>query len=147
MRQFERSLPPQVQSELVLYRTYLIHWASKETYHFFRATCTKIQSIKMNHIWTQISYSTPYWAYLKQKGLRESKRRKLQWNRKRSLFWNHRNCSPPGLNKHWTFWIGRLSWRFTKQIVWFFYFFILRFTTSPFLIKQIFVFLDVLDKE
>ena len=42
-----------------------IHWASKETYHFFRATLIKIQSIKMNHNWTQISYSTPYQAHLK----------------------------------------------------------------------------------
>ena len=28
-----------------------IHWASKETYHFFKATHIKIQSIKMNHNW------------------------------------------------------------------------------------------------
>ena len=34
-----------------------IHWASKETYHFFRATLTKIHSIKINHIWTQISFT------------------------------------------------------------------------------------------
>ena len=27
-----------------------IHWASKETYHFFRATLTKIHCIKINHI-------------------------------------------------------------------------------------------------
>ena len=31
-----------------------IHWASKE------GTLTKTESIKMNHIWTQIRYSTPY---------------------------------------------------------------------------------------
>ena len=31
-----------------------IHWASKETYHFFRVSPTEIQSINMNHIWTQI---------------------------------------------------------------------------------------------
>ena len=31
-----------------------LHWASKETYHFFRVSLTEIQSIKMNHIWTQI---------------------------------------------------------------------------------------------
>ena len=28
-----------------------INWAPKETYHFFRATHIKIQSIKMNHNW------------------------------------------------------------------------------------------------
>ena len=27
----------------------LIHWASKETYHFFRVTLTKIYPIKINH--------------------------------------------------------------------------------------------------
>ena len=32
-----------------------VHWASKETYHFFRVTLTKIHSIKINHIWTQIN--------------------------------------------------------------------------------------------
>ena len=44
-----------------------IHWASKETYHFFGATLTKIHSINMNHIhiWTQINYSIPYQAHLK----------------------------------------------------------------------------------
>ena len=35
-----------------------IHWASNETYHFFRVTLTKIHSIKINHIWTQISFNT-----------------------------------------------------------------------------------------
>ena len=34
-----------------------LHWASKEIYHFFRATLTKIH-IKVNHIWTEISYSS-----------------------------------------------------------------------------------------
>ena len=36
-----------------------IHWASKETYHFFKATLTKIHAIKINNIWTQISFNTP----------------------------------------------------------------------------------------
>ena len=31
-----------------------VHWASKETYHFFRVTFTEIHCIKMIHIWTQI---------------------------------------------------------------------------------------------
>ena len=43
----------------------IIHWASKETYHFFIATPTKIHHIKINHIWTLISYSTPYETHLK----------------------------------------------------------------------------------
>ena len=36
-----------------------IHWASKGTYHFFRAKLTKIHAIKNNHIWAQISFNTP----------------------------------------------------------------------------------------
>ena len=28
-----------------------LHWASKETYHFFREIHIKIQSISMNHNW------------------------------------------------------------------------------------------------
>ena len=31
-----------------------VHWASKETYHFFRVTFTEIHCIKIIHIWTQI---------------------------------------------------------------------------------------------
>ena len=62
-----------------------LHWASNETYQFFRATLTKILSIKMNHIWTQFSYIYSYLAKLKEKGLLESKRRKMRWNRKRSF--------------------------------------------------------------
>ena len=44
---------------------YEIHWASKETYHFFRATHITIQSIEINHNWAYISYDTPYQAHLK----------------------------------------------------------------------------------
>ena len=31
----------------------------KRNYHFFRATPTKIHAIKINNIWTQISFNTP----------------------------------------------------------------------------------------
>ena len=34
-------------------------------YHFFRATLTKIHAIKINDIWTQISFNTPQEEYLK----------------------------------------------------------------------------------
>ena len=37
----------------------------KKTHHFFRATITKIHCIKINNIWTQISYSSPHEAHLK----------------------------------------------------------------------------------
>ena len=37
-----------------------IYWASKETYHFFRATLTKIHTIKIDNLWTQLSFNTPY---------------------------------------------------------------------------------------
>ena len=63
-----------------------IHWASKETHHFFRAMLTEIHRIEI----------TPYQAYLKHKGLLKSKLRKMKWNHKRSLNKNHINCSPPG---------------------------------------------------
>ena len=42
-----------------------MHWASQETYQFFRATLTKIPSIKINHIWTQINYCCSYQSHLK----------------------------------------------------------------------------------
>ena len=76
-----------------------IHWASREAYHFFRAALAKFQSIKMNHIWTQISYIYLYFSTSKKqnKGLLYSKRRNMWWNRKRSVFKNHRNCWSPGL--------------------------------------------------
>ena len=35
----------------------IIHWASKETYQFFRATLTKIHAIKIYNICTQISFN------------------------------------------------------------------------------------------
>ena len=42
-----------------------LHWASKETYPFFRATLTKIHNIKVNHIWTEITYYSSHDAHLK----------------------------------------------------------------------------------
>ena len=44
-----------------------VYWVSKETYHCSRGTLTKIQSIKMDHNWVQISSSIPYHAHLKKK--------------------------------------------------------------------------------
>ena len=35
-----------------------LHCASKETDHFFRTTLPKIHCIKINNIWTQISFNT-----------------------------------------------------------------------------------------
>ena len=65
-----------------------IHWASKETYHFFKATLSKIHCIKMNHIWTQINCINSCYAHQKKKkkSFLGSKRRKMQWNCKRSFF-------------------------------------------------------------
>ena len=64
-------------------------WASKETYHFFRATLTKIQRIKMNHIWTQISCITTLEMHIWKKTITgvslKPKGIKLQWNCKRSF--------------------------------------------------------------
>ena len=68
---------------------YNTHWATKETYPFLRTTFTKNQSIKINHICTQISFTIPYQKYLQHKGLLESKGENARWNRKRSYFKNH----------------------------------------------------------
>ena len=61
-------------------------------YHFFRATLTKIHRIKINHIWTQIIYSSPHEAHLRNKRVAFVKKGKMWWNCKRSFFKNHRNC-------------------------------------------------------
>ena len=63
-----------------------VHWASKETYHFFRAMLTKIHGIKINHIWTQISYSSPHEAHPKFKGLLLSKREKIEVKAQKVIF-------------------------------------------------------------
>ena len=51
----------QVEEDLHCVRlsAYNVHWAWNETYHFFRAMLTKIHDIKINNIWTQISFNTP----------------------------------------------------------------------------------------
>ena len=74
-----------------------IHWASKETCHFFRSTLTKIHAIKITHIWTQalILLNKKTW---KPQGLLVSKRRKMWWNHERSFFENHKNYSPSELH-------------------------------------------------
>ena len=72
------------------------HWSyserQEETYHFFRATLTKSQSIdlmlwilkrKINHIRTKISYSYPREAHLKNEKVASVKKEKMRWNRKR----------------------------------------------------------------
>ena len=50
---------------IYIYIYIYIHWASKETYQFFRATRTKIYCIKINNIKTLISYNSPYDAHVK----------------------------------------------------------------------------------
>ena len=39
----------------IVFKSLNIHWVSKQTYHFFRATLIKIQSIKINHNWAHIN--------------------------------------------------------------------------------------------
>ena len=49
-----------ISQALTLSSSFLqLHWASKETYHFFRARLTKIHTIKINNIWTQVNFNTP----------------------------------------------------------------------------------------
>ena len=47
---------------------------------FFKATLTKIHYIKINHIWTMMSYSTPCEAHLQNERVAFVKRRKILWN-------------------------------------------------------------------
>ena len=70
-----------------------MHWASKETYHFFRATLTKIHFIKINHIKAQISYDSPYEAHLKNQRVAFAKTEKYAMNRRGSFVKNQRKCS------------------------------------------------------
>ena len=75
-----------------------IHWASKETYHFFRATLTKIHFIKISNIWAQISFNIPSWEYLKNTRFSRIKKERTWLNHERPFFENHRNCSPSELH-------------------------------------------------
>ena len=43
-----------------------INGASKETYHFFRATPTKIHAIKINNIWTEIGFPGQFQTFSNQ---------------------------------------------------------------------------------
>ena len=107
-----------------------IHWASKENYHFFRATLTKIYRIKINH--KLDTDNTPYETHLKTQIFLRPNGEKCSEITRCHLKKNHRNCSPSGLrichgqkpgggyitrywnlmNSYWRFWIGGLLWRF-----------------------------------
>ena len=83
----------------------------------------KIQSIKMNHNWAQISYSTPYQKHLK--------KQTLDWVRRGHFSKITENCSELGtdnsqyggyiirlwnwMNSYWMLWTGGLSWRFSAS--------------------------------
>ena len=77
----------------LLYFLFEIHWTSNETYHFFR-----LMLIKMNHIWTLISYSSPHEAHLKIQRVAFVKKEKNEVKHERSFFENRRNCSPSELH-------------------------------------------------
>ena len=94
-----------------------IHWASKETYHFFRVTLTKIHSIKLDHNWTKLQYFLLLSIFenanvcLSQKGEKcgekaawflssEIATDKSQYGCYISHQWNW-------MNSYWMFWIGR----------------------------------------
>ena len=66
----------------------------QKKHHFFRAMLTKIHPIKMNHIWIQISYSSPHEAHLKIQRVAFVKKEKNLVKLQRSLFKNPRNCLP-----------------------------------------------------
>ena len=77
-----------------VYFFFKLNWASKETYHFFRTTLTKIHCIKNNNIWTQISFNTPLEEYLKNTRFSRVKNERTRLNHERSFFENRKNCSP-----------------------------------------------------
>ena len=59
----------------------------------------KIHAIKINNVWTQISFNTPLIRISeKTQDFLPSKRSKMRLNHERSFFENHRNCSP---SEHW----------------------------------------------
>ena len=128
---------PTKMSGLHTSQKFEIHWASKQTSHFFRATLTKIRSIKINHIWTQISFNSPII-----KSTSKTKRFawvKMEKNAVKSQVIFHKfiteTASLPGakfaadksrcgdyITRHWylmnsycMFWIGGFSWRFSAS--------------------------------
>ena len=59
-------------------RDILVKYTERQKkHHFFKLTHIKIQSIKMNHNWAQISKNTPYQAHKKKLCLLESKKNKI----------------------------------------------------------------------
>ena len=117
-----------------------IHWASKETYHFFSTTLTKIHCLKINNIWRQISFNTPWKEYLKntifsrgQKGENAVKSRKVIFRKSQKLLTERAPQRQPiqkfnsysfsfngGLRKHRTgFCLLRTPSPRGKQFLWF----------------------------
>ena len=65
MAAFKDSMDSYLQHELQNFGEQMPHFLPKyskcqQKQLFFGGTVTKIHCIKINHIWTQISYSTPY---------------------------------------------------------------------------------------
>ena len=55
--------------------------------HFFRATLTKIHAIKINNIWTQISFNTPNKNIWKTQDFLVSKKEKNAVKSRKVIFW------------------------------------------------------------
>ena len=71
-----------------------VNVASKESYHFFRATLTKILLIKISQIWTHTSVSSPYEAHLKnQKVAFDKKEKNVVKSQKVIFFFKSQKCS------------------------------------------------------
>ena len=69
--------------------------------HFCRSTLTKIHHIKINHILTQISYSSPYEAHLENQRVAFVKKEgKMRWNRKRSICFSRKSHKLLAENLH-----------------------------------------------
>ena len=87
---------------------------SKETYHFFRVTFTKLHCIKMNHVWTQISYNTLYEAHLKNKVCLCQNAMKSQalYQKSQKLLSSWAHCAPHAKGS------GAITYRLTIELEW-----------------------------
>ena len=105
-----------------------VHWASKETYHFFRVTLTKIHAVNMNNIWTLImqicqqAHPKKTKVYISQRGdkcdeitrcqfqkIKETARLSgWEFEADKSRYGVYVTCYWNWMNSYWMFWIGCL---------------------------------------
>ena len=75
----------------------------RNSYHFFRATLTKIHNIKINYIWTQISYCSPYEAHLKKSRIAFVKKEKNAVKSQKVIFQKSQKLLTESLNSYYSY--------------------------------------------